>query len=359
MARTGVSYAEVAEAALQLVGFGKNPTVEQVRLILGTGSSTTLANHLRLWKANQETSTLLSAKENIPSELVAVMKGLWERVNNHALEKIAVIETSHQQEIAELQKEVEKYKANNQRWQQLFNQWQQEKTQLAHDKLTLDQALEFAHKENALLSTKQDALFQQLQNKQERIDELHRLQKQAQANLEHDRESAREQRLLDQQQAEQQKQQLQTDIKTLHEQLIMQREKVSVLQNQQQTLNQAYATLETNYAEVQAQHEQVKAKLEEANLSKNTYHHASQHWQTQHQALEKILEEKSHQFIEQKTAMHLLAQQIATIKQTLNETQEQNKLLSHEKWTVMQEKAHLEGRLSQMQKSLTLELQPT
>jgi uncharacterized protein (UPF0548 family) len=82
MARNGVSYSEVAEKATQLLGEGRNPSVERIRILLGTGSTTTVANHLRQWKANQEATTLTSAKENIPLELVAVMKGLWERVNN-------------------------------------------------------------------------------------------------------------------------------------------------------------------------------------------------------------------------------------------------------------------------------------
>lgn len=54
----------------------------------------------------------------------------------------------------------------------------------------------------------------QLQDKQERIDELHRLHAQVQINFEHYRESAREQRLIEQQQYEQQKQELQVENKT-------------------------------------------------------------------------------------------------------------------------------------------------
>lgn len=51
MARPGVTYSEVVQAAAELTGQGKNPTIEQVRLIIGNGSNSTLANHLRRWKA--------------------------------------------------------------------------------------------------------------------------------------------------------------------------------------------------------------------------------------------------------------------------------------------------------------------
>lgn len=55
-----------------------------------------------------------------------------------------------------------------------------------------------------MLDSKSDALAQQLQGKQDHIDELNRLHKQAQLNLEHYHESSREQRLMEQQRYEQQ-----------------------------------------------------------------------------------------------------------------------------------------------------------
>ena|GEM_PF-4290170 len=111
----------------------------------------------------------------------------------------------------------------------MFDQWTLEKNELVNEKLTLDQTLEFSQKENAMLSIKLDGLLQQLQDKQERINELHQLQKQSQENLEHYRESAREQRLNDQHQHEQQKQQLKSELKIAQDQLIRQREKFYAL----------------------------------------------------------------------------------------------------------------------------------
>jgi chromosome segregation ATPase len=352
MARTGVSYTEVAEAAMQLTGQGRNPTVEQVRILLGTGSSTTIANHLRQWKANQEASSLISSKENIPTELVSVMKGLWERVNSYSNEKITAIEMNYNQEVAELRREVDKYKTNNQRWQKMFNQWQQEKSQLANDKLSLEQALEFTHKENMSLNAKQDALQQQLQDKQDRVDELNRLHKQAQANLEHYRESAREQRTLDQHQFEQQKQLLQAEVKMLNEQMVAQRGQSLVLQNQYQALMQSHSSLEKIHDQVQLQLEQVKSKLEVSEISKQENLSMSQHWQNQYNVSQKLLDDKTNQFIEVQAETKLLSQQLGQVNLSLKQLQDQNKLLSLEKWEFAQEKSHLEGRLRQMQESI-------
>lgn len=165
MARPGVTYAKVADAATQLLGQGRNPTIEQVRLILGTGSSTTLANHLKQWKETQESAGRLAIKENLPHELVSMVKGLWERVVGQSEEQVAVIEEHHQQSITEVRQELEKYKNNNRRWQRLFNDWVQEKNLLVTDKITLQQALESAQK-------KKDEHFNTSQHWQTQYKEL-------------------------------------------------------------------------------------------------------------------------------------------------------------------------------------------
>ncbi|MEO8402121.1 MAG: DNA-binding protein, partial [Gammaproteobacteria bacterium] len=317
--------------------------------LLGTGSSTTIGNHLRLWKANQDSTSLMSAKENIPTELVAVMKGLWERVTNHSEEQVAKIENDYQKIISDLKQEVEKYKTNSQRWQKMYEQWVVEKNQLSNDKLTLEQALEFAQTENISLHSKQDALFQQVQDKQDRIDELHRLHKQTQENLEHYRESTREQKLMDQQQYEQQKQQLQFEIKNLNEQLVVQRDKTNQLQQQNQILIQSNTTLEQNNAYTQSQLTQIDIKLQETEKTKNEHLSASLHWQNRYNESQNKLDLKMSQFIAIQTENKLLLQQQIEIKESLKKSQDQNNLLSHEKWEIGQEKSHLEGRLRQMQ----------
>lgn len=352
MARTGVTYGEVAEAAAQLIGQGRNPTVEQIRFILGTGSSTTIANHLRQWKANQESTALISAKENLPPEFVSMMKGLWERVINHSQEQVSSIEVGYQQTISDLEQEVEKYKTNNQRWQKMYDQWLAEKNQFATEKLTLEQALEFAHKENASLHAKQDSLLQQLQDRDVRIDELHRLHRQGQENLEHYRESAREQRLLDQQQFEQQKQQLQFEIKNLNEHSIIQRDQISVLQQKNHTLTQSYSDLEKQQNHTQSQLEQISTKLHETEKFKNEHLNASLHWQKQYTEVKNKLDLKTNQLIDIQTENKIIFQQQTDMKQSLKDFQEQNKFLIHEKLELSQEKSHLEGRLRQMQEMI-------
>jgi chromosome segregation ATPase len=349
MSRPGVTYQDVVTAAAELKGQGKNITIENIRAHLGTGSIGTINKYLRQWRDVEASTSRLASKENLPEALVSLMKGLWEGVMNQSTEQFAPIEVNYNQEISELKQELEKYKNNNQRWQKLFNQWQQEKTQFVNEVLTLNQALEFSHKENNALHAKQDVLLQQLQEKQERIDELHRLHKQTQANLEHYRESAREQRLLDQQQFEQQKQQLQIELKNTMEQLTLHQHRISEVQQQYQFAQQSCVALEKNYAQKKDEFKQVLAQRNEIEKEKSEYLRDSQHWRNQYNELQKILQEKTSQFIDIQTDNKLLSQQLMDAKKAFKETQDQNSLLSNEKWGLAQEKSQLEGQLKQMQ----------
>lgn len=69
MGRPGITYHDVINATQQLQGQGKSPTIENIRFLLGTGSSTTIAMHLRQWKAQQGATHAIASKEQLPAEL--------------------------------------------------------------------------------------------------------------------------------------------------------------------------------------------------------------------------------------------------------------------------------------------------
>ena len=333
---------------------GKSVTIENVRRFLGTGSAGTVNQHLRRWKEAQQSTQKIATKENLPAGLISLVKGLWEGVLTQSTEQFTPIESNYQQEIAELKTELEKYRSNNQRWQKMFNQWQQEKNSLANEKLTLEQALAFAHKEHQSLNNKYDGLLQQLQEKQERIEELHRLHQQTQANLEHYRESAREQRLLDQQQFEREKQELSIEIKNLKEHSVVQQIKFSELQQQNKLIERSYADLKYKHNQSEALilslNNEIKL-LEKANVE---HQQSSHHWKSQLENLQKSFEIKFSEVIALQSENKLLNQQMIDAKQLLRNLEDQTKLLASEKWELAQEKAQLEGQLKQMQKMITV-----
>jgi len=335
MARHGVTYQDIATAADELKGQGKNVTIENVRAILGTGSIGTINAHLRKWKEAQNPLHQVLPKEYPPEELLSLLKSLWDRVITQSNEEFIPVEEKFQREITELEQELDKYKNNNKRWQKLFTHWQQENAKITQEKITLEQALDFSHKENVSLQTKQDFLYQQLQEKNERINELHHLHKQ-------DKEAAREQRLLDQQQHEQQTQQLQAQIKELHLQLTLQCEKFI-------RLDKDYQTLEKENAKAQLHLDEVKLKLNEVEKMSDKNFHASQHWQHQYKEIQNALKDQMDHLIDKKSENKLLLQQLQDVENNFITLQNQFKLLEQEKWELTKEKAKLEGRLLEMQ----------
>ena len=292
MSRPGVTYQDIVAATHELKGQGKNITIENIRAHLGTGSIGTINKYLRQWREMEASTGKLAASAQLPETLVSLMKGLWEGVLTQSLQRFEPIETNYNQEIAELKVELEKYRSNNQRWQTLFNQWQQEKTSLATQKLTVEQALEFAHKENQSLHDKSDSQLTQLQEKQSRVEELHRLHLQTQANLEHYRESAREQRTLDQQQFEREKQQLMFEIKNLKEESVIQKAKHAEMKQQFNLLTHSHAELEKQYEQSIHSAKTLTEKVEHLNKETIELQHTSKHWQQQCKVTEQKLENK-------------------------------------------------------------------
>lgn len=347
MARHGITYEDVISAANALKGQGKNVTIENVRGFLGTGSAGTVNQHLRRWKEVQNSTQKIASKENVPEPLMALVKGLWESVLAQSTEQFTPIESNYQQEIAELKAELEKYRTNNQRWQKMFNQWQEEKTALANEKLTLEQALAFAHKENQSLNSKYDGLLQQLQEKQKRVEELHRLHQQMQANLEHYRESAREQRLLDQQQFEREKQQILSDTKELKEQLAVQQATYSELNQKNHVIERSYVELENKHNLSVNLAESLKREISRLEKTSIEHQQSSQHWHDQFNQSQESIENRITEIIALQSDNKLLNQQLIDAKDLLRNMQDHNKLLASEKWDLAQEKARLEGQMRQ------------
>jgi chromosome segregation ATPase len=348
MARPGVTYTEVVNAITQLIAQQQTPTIERIRGITGAGSSTTLANHFKQWKATHEAGDAIAAKENIPSELVSLIKGLWVRVVSLSEEKIALADKDFQASLAEANQTVEKYKANNQRWQKMHESWIAEKNKLAELHLTTEQALGFAQTENNSLSQQNDSLIKQIEHKDTRIEELHRLHNQTQANLEHFRETTREQKILEQEAHSNALQKAESAIQVLRQELALSQKELAHTQfklaaelatitNLKDTLTNAH---DLN-SRIEDQCHQLTKELHEnkahqSNLCKNYESLKSQHIQRD-QELVMLQKENGG-----------LSQKIMDISDQMNDLKLQNNLLIAEKWEMAQEKSQLQGQLNQL-----------
>ena len=77
MARSGIRYEDVKEAAETLLGRGLNPTIQRVREVLGTGSNTTISEHLKQWQQHLAESPKAVLPPAIPEMVMTTLESFW------------------------------------------------------------------------------------------------------------------------------------------------------------------------------------------------------------------------------------------------------------------------------------------
>lgn len=77
MARSGIRYEEVQNAAETLLGRGLNPTIQRVRELLGTGSNTTISEHLKHWQQQIAAAPRTVLPPAIPDAVASAVDSCW------------------------------------------------------------------------------------------------------------------------------------------------------------------------------------------------------------------------------------------------------------------------------------------
>jgi len=318
MGRYGITYEDVASVASQLTAQGRQPTIELIRQLLGTGSSTTISNYFRQWRADQKHGVITPDVERVPKEMVGMLQDFWGRLSSQAEQKISEVEAKTQQEIMELKEALEKYKTNNTRWQKLFSEWQQEKEQLLADNLLLKQTIDTQREEIAVLNAKLGAQAFQANEKKLHIEDLHRMQQQVQANLEHYRESTREQRLLEQAQFERQKQELQQEIKVIREELCVSKDRINSAELDYKILQQSNQSLQSSHQECSVDYKKQAEQLITLRAEKQEQQERSQHWERECHLSQQALNDKTQQLVELRDENKLLLKRFMDTQAAFN-----------------------------------------
>jgi chromosome segregation ATPase len=84
MARSGIRYEEVQAAAEALLARGLNPTIQRVRELLGTGSNTTISEHLKNWQQQLAETPKVILPPAIPEAVAAALDAFWKIAVQHA-----------------------------------------------------------------------------------------------------------------------------------------------------------------------------------------------------------------------------------------------------------------------------------
>ncbi len=89
MSRPGVDYETVKYTAVKLLSQGIAPSVQKIREELGTGSNTTISEHLKFWRDEYAKKTIHHLPANMPKELISTFEVLWQTAMEHAQNQLA------------------------------------------------------------------------------------------------------------------------------------------------------------------------------------------------------------------------------------------------------------------------------
>lgn len=84
MARTGITFEDVHAAAESLLGRGLNPTIQRVREVLGTGSNTTISEHLKNWQQQLAEAPKIILPPTVPEAVALALDTFWKIAVQHA-----------------------------------------------------------------------------------------------------------------------------------------------------------------------------------------------------------------------------------------------------------------------------------
>lgn len=344
MARPGISKSIVFEKANQLVGEGIDPTIEQVRLRLGTGSNSTIAGFLREWRSFQTGEKAIELSEELPSEIVGLMKGLWQRLITEANSKIEIIKQDLEQKLAELNTELATAKQNQHDLQQQLTELKDQKDDLFEKKRTLDECISKNQQEIAGLHEKQSSLMMQLDEKQQLISELRRLNRQTQENLEHYREQIREQRALDEERFMREKQTLEANLKELQQLLNSTQQEIIEWKKNHERMAAEKSHFEEKYKETILHIEQLQQNCNQLSKERDIQVSLLANERAQVESLQKKMDEQNKILIELQKEKAVLSQQQLESREKVAALTEQNQALSKEKWEWVEMKAKLMAR---------------
>jgi chromosome segregation ATPase len=351
MGRIGIAYEDIVKAIHECQGLNKNPTVDNIRELLKTGSKSTIARYLREWKTqngiNQTDDTAL------PSELLQLVKSLWERVKTDADKQIEDYRRESDEEIHQLQEQLAQSNQEKRQLQsqvhQLEENWHRETEKVKH----LDSALVAEQQEKAILIERVASQELRHQESQVEMDRLHQLLKHVQTNLEHYQTMAaqlrQEQSLL----LEKQQNKYEQKITQLEARLMALTQERNQYQIQFEHTNKDHQELQSSWTGLNHDLMMLKEKHQTLFLSeqKLTQEHGRLMHEFTQQAKNFALFKQT--IFDLEVSVKSKDNKIGLLENLLAKTEEKIQSLRHDYEFVSAEKANLEGQFKQLQMMLS------
>jgi DNA repair exonuclease SbcCD ATPase subunit len=346
MARIGVQFLDIEKAALELQGNGKIPTVDSIREILGTGSKSTIAQHLRAWRTKQT-----DTEGHLPHELMALVTGLWKRLHDQADQRIIEAQETFIQQIQESKQ------ALTQLYQELTHlkkQLHQSEEMYANERLSkedLEKQLRGFSQEHAKLNERHQAAIQHLEISKTENSRLHQLAANIQANLEHYQQTM-QQRHIEQTLATEKQQTIYAyEMTQLKHQLTQQQDLIKPLEQELAQCSMSLEQLKKQNEQLLTENNVTQQKCQAMDRERSVLLERDMNAQKRIQAMDSKTNEDNARLYELEKKIAVLADHNGRLQQDLAQTQDKVETLRQEKLFLIQEKSQLEGYLQQIRRA--------
>ena len=346
MARAGITYQDVANAAQRVRQRGDEPTVDRVRSELGTGSRSTLGPMLKRWKSGSEAAADLNG---LPADLVAAVKALHERAQYAADERITQEREAHQTLEQQWRTELEEVRQRCESLEEQRCGLEKANEALRNESDAQAHALQQEQLRAASLTSKLEASQEKLSETTATVQEMKQENRDIRSHFEHYQQEIAEDRRHERDQFHRTQSGLEGQVDQLTQQLRSSEQDRDTLRQHRDQINQRYEASQDHA-------ENLKEKL-----------HASQavitQWATRTETLEATvdrlqLERDSDAEHREKlgaaltdSEKHLAAcqQRISDLGERMAAVDDRNQLLDDENRHLLQEQAVLQGQLKQLQ----------
>src|SRR3990167_3938493 len=347
MGRIGITYHEVAKAISTLQGQQKNPTVDHIREILGTGSKSTIARFLRERKSKNGLQN--DDDGALPSDLINLVKGLWGALQEKADNQSAESMKECDEKIVQMQRQLIQHRQLQSDSVAKIHTLEEQNHLKTEEINALKQALNVEQHEKIKITERATNLESSKEQSQAEIERLHQLLKHVQDNLEHYQAATQQLRQEQALQIEKQRSefdqrilQQQTTINELSSQnsaLEMQR---NFFQNQHEAIDYDYRLLVSRNTTTQEEYAKLEISL---NKMEKDYDALLKKLDEQ----SNVLESKHMNVMELDIKLKLNAEKITSLEKDLSSANNKIHTLRHDHQFMAQEKANLEGQLKQFQ----------
>lgn len=228
MARSGIYKSEVLRARDNLLAQGRNPSIDAIRSELGnTGSKTTIHRYLK--ELEEEEGAGSGTKIAVSEAIQELVGRLAARLHEEADERIAAMAAESAAQLAQCREQLAQITVEAQNNLQQLQQASQALAAEQQHHTAAREALQAAQLREGQQQQQIIGLQERLAENQAHRASLEEKHQHAREALEHYRQSVKEQRDQEQRRHEQQVQQLQAELRTLGQTLIVKQDELTRL----------------------------------------------------------------------------------------------------------------------------------